>query len=113
MNKVGLCRRRFLLFAGKLCGFAGLAFVNGALAQVPQPPGGMGGEVDDPTKKKIRREVYERWLRDVQDAARNLAEKSGANIQQEDINLFKRNAEETLENNGYQVPNPPTNLRVD
>lgn len=113
MNKAESCRRRFLLFAGKLCGFAGLAFIDGALAQVPRPPGAPGGEADDPNKIKISREVYEKWLRDVQAAARNLAKKSGANLQQEDINLFRRNAEETLENNGYNVPNPPTNLSID
>lgn len=112
MNKVNFCRRRFLVFAGKLCSFAGLAFINGASAQVPSPPGGTGGEVDDPTKKKIRREVYEQWVRDVQAAARDLAEKSGADIQQEDINLFKKNAEETLDDNGYRIPNPPTNFQV-
>ena len=80
----------------------------------PQPPKapGFGPAPLDPSKEVIKPEVYDKWLKEVQKAARLLAEQNGTVYTPDVYQKFDDNARETLENNGYQIPNPPTNLQV-
>lgn len=122
MNDTDRSRRRFLLLTTKVALLGNLFALPPVFAQsIPTPPGppappgapGVGGEADDPTKTKINREDYERWLREVHAAAEKMAKQSGAKYQPEVINKFDKSTKETLKDNGYKIPSPPTNLRVE
>lgn len=113
MNEAERSRRRLLLLTIKLVAWSSLLHYGRVFAQAPLPPGGIGSEPEDPSKIKIDREVYEKWLRDVRAAAEALAEESGTTYRPEVFDAFNKNASETLRGNGYRIPNPPTNLRIE
>ena len=104
-------RRLFLRLVSGIIFSSSILKLEHVYAQVPKPPS-TGQATLDPSKEVINPEVYEKWLQEVREAARLLAEQNGMVYKPDVYQAFDHNARETLENNGYQIPNPPTNLRI-
>ena len=111
-------RRLFLRLASGVMlpsSFLKLEYVCAQSESTPlQPPKapGFGPAPLDPSKEVIKPEVYEKWLKEVGEAARLLAEQNGTVYTPDVYQNFDHSARETLENNGYQIPKPPTNLQI-
>lgn len=115
MLKLKFTRRHFLFRMCKL-GIA-VSFFLGGIARSderPQSPSApsFGTNKLDPDKVKIDEAEYERWLFQVQEAAKKLAIDSGVTYESSAEKEFNINNRKTLTGNGYNVPKPPTNLRV-
>lgn len=109
MNRTSEARRRIV--KGILMA-TGAAFFGVARAQnepgPPAPPGSI--EVDG---TEISRESYDNWLRRIKAVAEEAAAQIGVTIDDETTEKFDEVTIKTLNENGYKVPNPPTNLRVE
>lgn len=84
-------------------------------AQAPAPPqfGASATGPEDPSNKTISLQSYEEFLRSLQEAAKKLATEGGQTLTPEQLKRIDDDARSMFKERGYQIPLPPSGLRIE